>query len=116
MKRSAEISIEIVVGLLVVLGAYVWATYAPNQEVPVRWLGLAISTGILFGYPIYWARRKAKPQIFWLYWTGFLAIHLAAFILILHEFHRWPLVLFVWTTLAELAVINPVLSKKLQVV
>jgi hypothetical protein len=114
VKRSAEISLEVAIGLAVVLAAYLWATLAPNREVPVRWFGLVISTLILFGYPIYWARKKVKLQTFWLYWLGFLIIHLAVFVLILHEIHQWPLVLFIWTTLAELAVINPILNKTLQ--
>src|SRR5690242_12697480 len=112
MKRSAEISVEILIGLAVVFAAYLWATLAPNKEVPVKWMGLALSTAILFGYPIYWARKQHKNDRFWLYWFAFLLLHLIIAIAILRPLAQVPLILFVPTTMAELAIINPILTRQ----
>lgn len=110
-KRALEIVLEIGIGLLVVAICYFFAIKAPNAEFPAKWVGLGISTLVLFGYPVYWARSDLANWKFWGYWIAFLSFHLGIFISLLTIMIRWPLMLFVLTTLGEFAFIGPILGK-----
>lgn len=111
MRRPVEIGIEIAIGLAVVAGIIVSAEYFPDKDLPTKWLGLAASTAILFGYPLYWTRSVTKSARFWFYWSGFLILHLIVLVPLLIEIGRWPLIWFVFTTMAEFLFIYPNLMK-----
>jgi hypothetical protein len=113
MKRPIEIAIEIAVGLAVVAGAILSAEYLPDKDLPTKWFGLAASTVMLFGYPLYWARSIPKSARYWSYWSGFLILHLTILVPLLIAIGRWPLVWFVFTTMAEFLFIYPALTKTL---
>jgi hypothetical protein len=114
MRRPAEITIEIAVGLAIVAGIFLSAEYFPDRDLPTKWLGLAASTVILFGYPLYWTRSITKAAKFWFCWSGFLLLHLTILVPLLVAIGRWPLVWFVFTTVAEFLFIYPVFTKTLQ--
>ena len=114
MRRPVDITIEIAVGLAIVAGIFLSAEYFPDRDLPTKWLGLAASTAILFGYPLYWTRSVTKSARFWLYWYGFLILHLIILVPLLVAIGRWPLVWFVFTTVAEFLFIYPVFTKTLQ--
>ena len=113
MRRPVEISLEIAVGLAIVAGIFIFAVYFPGRDFPLKWLGLAAATALIFGYSLYWTRTIPKPARFWFYWTGFLVLHLALFVPLLLAVHRWPLVWFVFSTLAEFQFIYPFLLRAL---
>jgi hypothetical protein len=105
MRRPVEIASEIAVGLAVVAGIFVLAIYFPGRDFPLKWLGLAATTAIIFGYSLYWTRTIPRPAIFWFYWTGFMVLHLALFVPLLIAVHQWPLIWFVFSTLVEFQII-----------
>lgn len=113
VKRTLEIALEIAVGVSVVAGVYFWATHMPGREPPVKWIALGLNTAVLFGYPLYWFRATRKGARFWACWAGFLLLHLGVFIPVLRQSVRWPLVLFVVTTVVEFLLIDTVLLKAL---
>jgi hypothetical protein len=113
MKRPVEIAIEFAIGLVIVASIVLYAEYFPNKDFPAKWLGLAASTAVLFGYPLYWTRFIAKSSRFWSYWSGFLLLHLIVLVMLLNLIERWPLVWFVFTTIAEFWLIYPILTKTL---
>jgi hypothetical protein len=113
MKRPLEIAIEFAVGLVIVASIVLYAEYFPNEDFPAKWLGLAASTTIVFGYSLYWTRSITKSARFWSYWSGFLLLHLIVLVTLLNSIERWPLVWFVFTTIAEFLCVFPILSKTL---
>lgn len=113
MRRPAEITIEIAVGLAIVASIFLYAEYFPEGDFPAKWLGLAASTAIIFGYSLYWTRSIPKSARFWFYWSGFLLLHLIVLVPLLVAIARWPLVWFVFTTMAEFLLIYPILTKTL---
>jgi hypothetical protein len=112
-RRLLDLAIYVSAGLAVVGFVFFWAE-SGHDDLPTKWIGLAGSTALLFGYPIYWARRQHKTTRFWLSWLGFLFVHFAIAIVILRPIPRLPLILFIPTTMGELAVINPILGKQLR--
>jgi len=113
-NKVIDLIVYVAVGLAVVGFIIFWAE-SGHSELPTKWIGLAGSTALLFGYPVYWARTQQKTEKFWLYWLGFLVLHLAVAVLILRPLPHIPLILFVPTTMGELALINPILNKQLTV-
>ena len=113
MRRPVEIAIEVAVGLAVVAGIVLYAEYFPNGDFPAKWLGLAASTAIIFGYSLYWTRSIPKSPRFWFYWSGFLLLHLIVLVPLLIAIGRWPLVWFVFTTMVEFLFFYPILAKTL---
>src|SRR5690242_9881327 len=114
MRRPIEIGIEIAITLAIVVGLYVWATYVPeSRDIGSKWVGFFGCTTFLFGYFLYWARGKNKDRRYWGIWCGALVMHLLIFVPLLNAVKAWPLVLFSFTTLAELAVIAPLLNREL---
>jgi hypothetical protein len=109
-KRLLWLLFEVGIGLIVVWIALFLAEN-PRFLFPVKWLGFILSTLILFGYPIYWARKELANRAFWFCWLGFLGLHLIVIGLAVHLAYRVPLVLFVIVGMAEAAWINPVFIK-----
>jgi hypothetical protein len=110
-KRLLWLLFEIGIGVLVVAGLLFWAEKNPSGEFPAKWLGLGISTLVIFGYLIYWERMHLANWRFWVYWLGFLCLHLIVIGLIVATVYRVPLVLFVLTTIMEASLIIPVFVK-----
>jgi hypothetical protein len=113
MRRPVEIAIEVAVGLAIVAGIVLYAEYFPNGDFPAKWLALAASTASIFGYSLYWTRSVPKSARFWFYWSGFLLLHLIVLVPLLIAIGHWPLMLFVFTTMAEFLLLYPVLTKTL---
>jgi len=110
-RRFFEIILEIAVGAFIVVGIYLWATKFSGSHFPGKWLGLGASSAIIFGYPIYWARAMHKGMKYWAYWLLFLILHVAVMVPIVAQAEQWPLVLYVFTTVGEVALIAPQLEK-----
>jgi hypothetical protein len=83
----------------------------PQFFFPIKWLGFILSTLVLFGYPIYWARKDLEKRTFWFYWLSFLCLHLIVVGLAVHLAYKVPLVLFAVAGIAEAALMNPVFIK-----
>jgi hypothetical protein len=110
-KRIVWWCFEIGIALLVVELCYFLAVEKPPFLFPIKWLGLAMSTLILFGYLINWQRGYLASGKFWLYWCGFLCMHLIVIGLLVSVLHKVPLVLFAFTTLIEASLIIPAFIK-----
>ena len=110
-KRLLWLLFEIGIGLLVVAGILFWVDKSPSSQFPEKWLGLGISTLVIFGYLIYWQRMRLGNWRFWLYWLGFLCLHLIVIGLIVATVYRVPLVIFIVTTIIESSVIVPAFVK-----
>lgn len=111
-SRFLEIILEIAVGVFIVLGIYFWATEFPGSHFPGKWIGLGASTMIIFGYPIYWTRAMRRGMKYWAYWLLLLILHGAVMVPIVGRAEQWPLVLYVFTTVGEVALIAPRLEKQ----
>jgi hypothetical protein len=54
-----------------------------------KWVGLAGTTLILFGYAIRSHRRFIAQLSFWLVMLALLVVHLAVFIIVLEKVEHW---------------------------
>jgi hypothetical protein len=109
-RRLLWLLFEVGIGLLVV---WICLLLTDNPELlfPVKWLGFAASTLVLFGYPIYWARKELAIRSFWFYWLSFLCLHLIVVGFAVHLAYKIPLILFAVAGVAEAALMNPVFIK-----
>jgi hypothetical protein len=100
------------IGLGVVAFAAIYALHAVrtggNGQLPLKWIGLAGQTGVVFGYVGRAMRSYWKNRRFWAGYLGFFAAHLVAYVVVLLRVERFPLLWFVvigyieWVALAYL--------------
>lgn len=101
-----------VVGVSLVAAIILYAEYGPSKWMPsIRWWGLIGATAVTFGYPLYWYRRRARQVRFWLVFSALVAVHSAAYILVLRSVEEWPLILFALITPGEWVAIYPLLDR-----
>lgn len=77
------------------------------------WIGLISSAAIIFGYSISWTRGVRRPARFWWLWASLLLLHFVLFVPVLIYFDRWPLIFFLYSSMAEFAFIFPILTRSL---
>jgi hypothetical protein len=70
-----------------------------GDEAYIRWGGLAGFTAVLFGYFIQKSRQYFRDRRFWILTAAFLAVHLAAFAVVLIHVDEWKLIWFTGTAL-----------------
>lgn len=109
-RRLLWLLFEVGIGLLVVW-ICLFLAENPRFLFPVKWLGFILTTLVLYGYPIYWARKEPASRSFWFYWLGFLCLHLIVIGLAVHLAYKVPLVLLVIVGMAEAALINTAFIK-----
>lgn len=95
-NRARDYLIYISIGLALV-GFVIWGAshWGPVHQSAIKWIGLAGTTPILFGYALSEYRPNWHQPRFWGVVLILLAAHLGAFALILSHVDRWGLLGFV---------------------
>ena len=81
-----------------------------TQRVSRAWIGLAFFTIGLFWFLVKAGRDYWRRPTYWMAVAGVLTVHLLAFVAILRNYPRWPLIWFVPTTLIEFPLITGILE------
>ncbi|MDR3718929.1 MAG: hypothetical protein P4K98_09015 [Bryobacteraceae bacterium] len=107
-NRVRDYVVYIAIGLaaVAVLTLLAWNTSAGSSRAFFKWLGLAFSTAIVFGYAIQGARRDWNYGSLWTVIGLALAIHLVTFWWVLSRFDEWRLIWYVPTSLVEAVAIR----------
>lgn len=95
-QRAADFAIYIAVAVAFAAGLVWYASASgPNgADLFGRWGGLAINTGILFGYMLKDSRRNWSVPAFWVLTLAMLSAHLVVFTLILLHAQEWKVLWF----------------------
>jgi hypothetical protein len=65
-----------------------------SPNLPLKWLGFAGMTAIVFGYALRACRRQWRKQRFWLFLGLFFGCHTALGVFVLFRLSTMPLVLY----------------------
>ena len=98
---------------LAVMGVIVVVSVRTGLSVPIRWVGLAVFTGVIGFFIFHQYGTFARRRLFWLATISITAVHLTGYAMLLLYFPRWPLGWFLPTTLIEVALITVVMEKTL---
>jgi hypothetical protein len=96
LRRISDYLIYSGIGLAFGLGI-LWAATHIHRDIPktaVKWIGLAVTTLILFGYAVADYRRYYGRLSFWATVLALLAVHVGLFILVLKHIESWGLLWF----------------------
>jgi hypothetical protein len=100
------------VGLAVVASIIIYANSTGNRgEFPTRWVGLVVNTALVFWILIKQRRALWHELSFWLTVLALLAVHSAAFTVVLLKAEEWPLVWFVPCAVVEVLVLSVTLER-----
>jgi hypothetical protein len=88
------VAIAIAVVMVVVTFAFHQAKTGGSPDLPLKWMGFAGMTAIVFGYAIRDGRRKWHLPKFWLFLGLFFALHTILGIIVLLSVTKMPLVIF----------------------
>jgi hypothetical protein len=108
MQRIRDFVTYSVVGIAIVVGAYLYQASFGSDVVPVaKWGGLAGMTAILFGGVITSSHRIYRQSgLFWYSIAGLLAAHVLVFVAILRQVDQWKAIWFVFFFPLEIPVIE----------
>jgi hypothetical protein len=112
LKRARDFALYIVVGVAVSLCIVWYALRSGGGGAdPIgRWVGLAGTTLILFGYAIKAHSRLSRRLSFWAVILALLIVHVSAFIVILGKVEHWRILWFVLAYPVENIAIDGALS------
>lgn len=88
------VGIAVLIVILLWLFAMHQATTGGSPDLPLKWLGFAGMTGIVFGYVIRACRRFWERQKFWLFLALFFAGHSGAGVFVLLRVPVVPLMVY----------------------
>lgn len=104
-RRLIEFGLYLLIALAVLVLAAVLGFHAVRTggtgELPLKWIGLAAETAVLFGYVVRAMRQYWRNRRFWAGFLGFLVAHSAAYVVVLLRVEQFPLLLFVFVGYAE---------------
>ena len=83
------------------IGVAVIASAKTGIVIPARWFGLAFWTGFLGWFICRHKRRYVQYGIFWVALAGLLAMHVAAFVVVLRSYPEWRSVWFMFVVIIE---------------
>ncbi|MEW5978844.1 MAG: hypothetical protein AB1898_23870 [Acidobacteriota bacterium] len=110
-RRVADLAVEVLIGFAIVGLIFYHAEHAPPGHRPdFRWIALAGTTAVTFGYPIKWNRKYWRRKLFWLTMAALLTVHLAAYIAVLLRVEHFGYLWFAIITPFEWTVISPALE------
>lgn len=81
-----------------------------NHRSYFRWIGLAASSAVTFGFPVKWYRRYGRKKLFWLALLTLLSAHLLIFTVVLLNVDHFGLLWYCIITPFEWALIMPILE------
>lgn len=110
--RSGKIKdwlLYLVIAVLIVISVWMFAMHQArtggSPNLPLKWLGFAGMTAIVFGYAVRACRRSWGKQEFWLVLGFLFAVHLGLGVFVLLRVPTVPLVLYAVQTGIEYAVL-----------
>ena len=86
--------IGIAIGCLVIFSIVFFVSIKTGITIAGRWFGLAVWTGALLWVIFRQCKKEVRKGRFWIILTGLLAIHFAAFILVLRRYPEWRMAWF----------------------
>lgn len=108
-SRLRDLVLYLLIGLGVAAFALIYASHAAKAggtgELPLRWLGLAGETAVVFGYLLRTMRPYWGVGRFWAGFSGFLCVHLAACAALLLRMDHFGLLWFVFIGYGEWVVL-----------
>ena len=110
MRRIRDVVIYILIGVVVVIGAYWVALQNVSEDSLVKWGGLSVNTLALFGWVIKQSRRFWRKKAFWWTIATLLFVHVAGFWMILRKASQWRLAWFFLICTAEVIPITAALD------
>lgn len=103
------------IGVAVIVAALGVAFFAPGlNSIDSKWVVLIFATALLFGYPIRWYWRFRRSTKFWVLHSGFIFLHLFAWVYLLRRMGHFPLLWCVPCLAVEIAGLLLLLSTSLQ--
>ena len=85
----------VIVPLVLALSAcFIAFSFLVSDEVYIKWGGLGVDTGIIFGFVVYHSREFLRRRRFWMLTSAVLVLHLTAWIILLSNVGEWKLAWF----------------------
>lgn len=110
--RLRDLLLEILIAIAIVVGAITYAAYVPPEKwIDFRWVALAGTTAVTFGYPLRWYRRHLNRPLFWGAWVSMLSLHVAIYVVVLLRVSHFGYLWFAIITPAEWTLICPALDR-----
>jgi hypothetical protein len=109
--RRMLLYLGMAISFLAVMALIVVVSVRTGFSIPVRWIGLAVFTGVIGWFIFHQYRTLAKEPWFWPTAISIIAVHLIGFVILLFYFPRWPLVWFLPATLVEVALIVVIMER-----
>ncbi len=104
-RTARDYLLYILIGCVVAAGAIWAAESGVNSGQFMRWFGLTVFTAILFGAYLVDSRSLFRRKAFWLVTAMMLAIHVAAYTVLLMRVEVWKVTWFTVLTFLELLVL-----------
>lgn len=107
--RIKDWLLYVAIAVLIVIWVWMFAMHQArtggSPNLPLKWLGFAGMTAIVFGYAIRACRRSWGRQKFWLFLGLFFAVHSGLGVFVLLRVPVVPLVLYAVLTAIEYVVL-----------
>ena len=112
--RMKDLLLYVAIAVLMVISVSVFALHqarsGSSPNLPLKWLGFAGMTAIVFGYTIHACRRSWGNQKFWALLALFFVVHSGLGVFVLLNEPVVPLVLYALLTPIEYAVLTAYLG------
>ena len=96
--RTRDMLLYVLVAILIVAAAWMFAIHEANTggspNLPLKWLGFAGMTAVVFGYSIRACRREWRRERFWLLLSTFGAVHLFLGVFLIARASVVPLLIY----------------------
>jgi hypothetical protein len=113
-RRIRDLFLYVVIATGVVASAFLFAAYqvrtGQTPGLPIKWLGFAAMTGLVFGDTIRATRHCWRNRRFWLLLSVFLAVQACLGIFLLSRVPKVPLVLYIVITPLNYAALSACLN------
>lgn len=100
--RIRDWLLYVAIAVLIVISLFMFAIYQARAgrpaNLPVKWLGFASMTAIVFGYAIRVCRQLWREPKFWVFLGLFFAVHSGLGVLFLMKTARVPLLVYAMLT------------------
>ena len=108
-RRIKDWLLYIAIAVVIVISVWMFAMHQAEDgrlsELPLKWLGFAGMTAIVFGYAIRGCRQSWEKQKFWVLMGLFFAIHCGLGVFVLLRVPVMPLVFYAVLTGIEYIVL-----------
>ena len=113
-KRLLELSLEVAIGVAIVIGVLLYAEYGPDKSpIDGKWIIFGLNTAFVFGWVIKLTRPFWKEARLWTTLACLLMAHGVAGWLVLRPIERVGTVWYVPVVVAEIALFHAVVERVL---